>query len=173
MNLKYLKMIVAVAMLAIATALAIPAVALNVDQNKIVPTRTLNTNQTNYYRLTINFNDPNIASGQKFGRLPAASFINMISCHVTTAFNAVTTNVVTIGTTKANANEIVVGGGAATASITPGTATYQPLTTAAGLGLAVTASAEVDLYAKYTQTGTAATTGSVTCIIEFVPNNDL
>jgi hypothetical protein len=49
----------------------------------------------------------------------------------------------------------------------------QHLTTAAGLGLAATSAADTTLYAKYAQTGVAGTTGSVTCVIEFVENNDM
>jgi hypothetical protein len=54
------------------------------------------------------------------------------------------------------------------------------LTAAAGIGLTVTSNATyqtalnggVPIYAKYTQTGTAATTGSITLILAFIPNND-
>ena len=122
----------------------------------------------NYYRLTINFNDQNIGLAQMFGALPANAYILSIDADVTTAFNAGTTNVVTIGTTKANSNEIVASG------ITAGTPGIYHLTTAAGLGLAVTTgTSPVTLFAKYAQTGTAATAGAVTIIIAFIPNNDL
>ena len=71
-------------------ALALAAFALNVDQNRQVPTRLLITQQVHYYRLTVNFNDPRISTAQKFGRLPSNAFINRVACHVTTAFNAST-----------------------------------------------------------------------------------
>ena len=143
------------------------AFALQVDQTRIMSKRFYQDYHPTYYRVTINFNDQGIGSGQAFGALGLNTFIKAIDCHVTTAFNAGTTNVITFGTTLANANEIVASG------ITAGTPGVYHLTTAAGLGLAVTSSADVTLYAKYAQTGTAATTGAVTCVIEFVPNNDM
>lgn len=140
-----------------------------VDQTRIMNKRfDPDGYHPSYYRVTVNYNDPNIANGLAFGALGQNEFIKAIDCHVTTAFNAVTTNVVTFGTTAANANEIVAGG-----LIAPGTAGVYHLTTAAGLGVAATAAGPVALYAKYTQTGAAATAGQVVCVIEFVPNNDM
>lgn len=144
-----------------------PAFALYNDQTRIFSPRAYQNDQPVYYRFTLNWNDPNIGTGQAFGALALGAFIDQIDCHVTTAFNAGTTNTITIGTTSANANEVVASG------ITAGTTGIYHLTSAAGLGLAVTASAGVTLYAKYAQTGTAATAGSVTCIIEYFNNNDM
>lgn len=124
------------------------------------------------YRFTINYNDTNISTGQQFGALGLLEFIKSIDCHVSTAFNAGTTNNVTLGTTSANANEIMASSGA-NASITPGSTGIYHVTSAAGLGIAVTSAAAVNLYAKYAQTGTAATAGAVTCVLEIVPNNDM
>jgi hypothetical protein len=42
-----------------------------------------------------------------------------------------------------------------------------------GLGIGVTSGGEVTLYAKYSQTGTAATAGAVRCTITWIPNNDM
>ena len=155
------------AMIAFLVGLPLAALALQVDQTKTPPIRALGTQQLGYYRLTINYNDANIGAGQQFGALDKLTYIYAVDCYVTTAFNAVTTNVVTIGTTKANANEIVGSG------ITAGTIGVYHLTSAAGLGLAVTQTGPITLWAKYTQTGTAATAGSVTCMIAFATNNDL
>jgi hypothetical protein len=99
------------------------------------------------------------------------SYISSVSCYVLTAFNAVSTNVVTLGTTAANANEIIAASGAGN-SITPGTTGYYSITNTAVLGESLTSVADVTLYAKYTQTGTAATAGKATCVIEFQANND-
>lgn len=152
-----------------------PAAALNVDQNRIPQTRIFPYQMIHYYRLTINYNDPRIGTGQLFGYLPAGSYILSIDADVTTAFNAGTTNYVTIGATQASANEIV-----GNSTLTAGTAAVSHLTTAPGLGLVVTDNAtyqntygDVPLYAKFAQTGTAATTGSVTFVIAYIPNNDL
>jgi hypothetical protein len=153
---------------ALIIAVSVPAaLALNVDQTRNVPTRFAGVQQTHYYRVTINFNDPNISTAQKFGRLPSRSFISKLECHVTTAFNAATTNEVTMGTST-TAIELF-----GTGPLNEASATYQNMTTANGLGLAATSAGEVDLYAKYAQTGTAATAGAVTCVIHYIPNNDM
>lgn len=123
------------------------------------------------YRFTLNFNDPNIGTAQKFGALGQNEFIKAIDCHVTAAFNAGTSNAVVIGTSTAS-TEIVAATGA-NSSITAGTPGVYHLTAAGGLGLGATSAADVNLFAKYVQAGTPATTGAVTCIMEFVPNNDM
>jgi len=157
---------------AIVAASAWGAIALNVDQNRVMPARQNVTQQTNYYRLKINFNDPNISQPQKFGKFLQNTFISSVSCHVTTAFNAATTNILTIGTNPTTTGEIVAVGGA-NKTINLSSATYQSVTAAGSLGLSTTSDADHTLYAAYSQTGTAATAGAATCIIEFVPNNDM
>ena len=166
MKNKYLRVLAGVAL----SALAITgALALNNDQTRIFPKRyDPDGYHPNYYRLTINWNDPRISTGQAFGALGQNEFIKAIDCHVTTAFTATSTNVVTIGTSSTAANEIV-----GASDLNEASATVQHLTTAAGLGIAVTSAADVTLYAKYAQTGPAATAGAVTCVIETVPNNDM
>jgi len=166
---QYLKRAAAAAMIVALSAAA--GLALNVDQTRTPVKRYLGIDAVHYYRVTINYNDANISTAQKFGALGANAFINRIECHVTTTFNAVSSNAVTFGTST-SANEIVAASGA-NASITLSSATYQDLSAAAGLGVQVTSGGDVTLYAKYTQTGTAATQGSVTCVIEFIPNNDM
>lgn len=165
---RYLRPIVA----ALLIGLAIPAaLALNVDQNRTIPARQHTTQQVSYYRITVNFNDPNISTAQKFGRLLRNTFITNIACHVTTAFNAVTTNVFTVGTDTTATD--LIDAATSTKSIDETSATYQTITSATSLGVRATSGADVDLYAKYTQTGTAATAGQVTCIFAFIPNNDM
>jgi hypothetical protein len=141
--------------------------ALVVDQTRIINARQTPDQQISYYRITINFNDPNIGSGVQFGALTANTYIFAIDAYVTVAFNAGSTNTITLGTTKANANEIVASG------ITAATPGVYHLTSAAGLGLAVTSGTAVNLWAKYAQTGSVAGTGAVTIIIAFVTNNDM
>lgn len=148
------------------TSLGVGAYALNQPSTATFSARQNTTQQTNYHRFTINWNDARISSGVKFGRLPSNAFITQISCHVTTAFNAGTTNVVTLS--PDNTNPTIIG----PSSLDESSATFQNITTAAGLGVAVTSAGEVDLYAKYAQTGSAATAGSVTCVLEYIPNND-
>lgn len=142
------------------------AFALSGSANTTFSVRQNTTQQTNYYRFGVNYNDANISTGVKFGRLPASAFVTAVECHVTAAFNAGTTNVFTVGTTTSNGNVIAAG------DLNEASVAFQNLTTAAGLGLSATTSGDVDLYAKYTQSGTAASAGAVTCAIEYVPNND-
>ena len=152
----------------------IGASALNVDQTRVPPARDYDQQQVAYYRLTLNYNDPRVGTAQRFGALPKGSYILSIDAYTTTAFNAGTTNPITIGVTLASSNEIVASG------ITNTSATTTHLTTAAGLGTGVTNNAtyqntygDIPLYALYAPTGTAASAGSVTIVIAFVPNNDM
>jgi len=161
----------AVAVCALALVGLSAAYALNVPTGAIFSARLNTTQQVHYYRLVVNFNDPGIAAGVKFGRLPANTYILSIDAHVKTVFNAATTNVLTMGTST-TATEIF-DAATANASINEASATVQHLTAAAGLGTAVTASGEVDLYVKYTQSGTAATTGQAVIVVAYIPDNDL
>lgn len=132
--------------------------------NTTVATRSNTTQQTSYYRATVNFNDGGIASAIQFGTLPAGSSIVDVQVEIVTVFNAVTTNVLTVGTTT-TATEIV-----AAADVNELATGVTKVTR--GLGQSLTASADTPLYAKYTQTGTAATTGQAIVTIQFIPNND-
>lgn len=165
----------ALAALLFASFAFVPASALVTDPTKIIPERTCQmSQQVCYARVTVNFNDPRIASGVWYATLPKNAYILQIDAYVTTAFNAATTNVITLGVTAASANEILASG------ITAGTPGIYHLTAAAGLGLAVTAVAgnqtalngSVPVFVKYAQTGTAATTGQVTIVLTFIKNND-
>ena len=153
---------------------------------KIIPPRVFYTQQVAYVRGTINFNDPNIGNGVWFASIPAGAYILSMDAYVTTAFNAASTNLLTIGATKTGADWLASSG--ANASVTLGSTGLTHLTAAAGLGLAVTnntslqtgynasglspIAAYVPVFARYTQTGTAATAGVVTVVIAYVQNND-
>ena len=153
---------------------AMAAFAINVDQTRTVPKRLFNSQQTHYWRFTVNYNDPRISTApQQFAALGSLGYVSRILCDVTTAFNAGTTNQFGIYTTATSPNgAFVAPTGASTATPTLSSATIQDLTTAAGLGLGGTSGGDVQLYAMYGQSGTAATAGAMTCIIEFEPNND-
>ncbi|MCS3725502.1 hypothetical protein [Bradyrhizobium betae] len=162
--------IAAIAALGVAAVTISPVAALQVDQTRNFPARQTPDQQMSYYRITVNFNDQGISAGQQFGALPAGAYIYAIDAYVTTAFNAATTNVVTVGTTKASANEIVASG----ISGNPLATGVLHLTSAAGLGMAVTnVASPIPLFVKYAQTGTAATTGQIVIVIAFVANNDM
>lgn len=153
---------------------ATPGIALVTDPNKIIPTRTCSEGQqVCYLRVTVNYNDPRIGSGVWFGTLPKNAYILAIDVHVTTAFNAGTTNTLTVGATSTS-NEIVASG------ITAGSTGVTHLTSAAGLGVAITGNStyqtalngDVPIYVKYAQSGTAASAGVATFVITFAKNND-
>src|ERR1700683_1393413 len=83
-----------------------PSFALVTDPQKIIPMRNCDRPQNPcYYRLTVNFNDPRIASGVWFGTIGQNAYILTIDAQVVTAFNAGTTNTITVGATAASANE--------------------------------------------------------------------
>lgn len=120
-----------------------------------------------YFRKLVNFNDANIATGVKFGRLPANVFLIRATCQIIVAFNAVTTNVLTFGTTT-TANEITAAGDINEATLN----TLQACLNSGATGLQLTTATENDLYAKYAQTGTAATAGQAIWVLEYINNND-
>lgn len=137
-----------------------------VDQTKTPQVRNFGWQQIQYLRVTINWNDPAIGAGQLIATLPQYAFVVSSASYVETAFNAGTTNNVSLGTTAATGNEI-------TGNIAGQTPGYAAQTAAAGLGCAVTATGPVNVYAKYAQTGGAATAGKIHIVLGFVLNNDL
>lgn len=105
---------------------------------------------------TVSFDTKNISSGVVLCEVPKGMIVTRAIAKVTTAFNAATTNVLTIGK-KANKNEILD-----TADITEGTVgTYQK-------NVFVEMNSETEIYAKFTQTGTAATAGKADIYLEVV-----
>lgn len=139
------------------------ALALNFDQNRTPVVRDHGQSEF-YYRVTVNYNDPNISTAQKFAALKQNDYVSAMSCHVLTAFNAGTTNVLTFGTST-TANELIASG-----DLDETSATYQAMTN--NLGMKQTSDADHTLYAKYTQTGTAATAGKAVCIFKIIHDND-
>lgn len=119
-------------------------------------------NQVHFLRKEVNFNDPGIASGVVVGRLPASAQITQALARVKTTFNAGTTNVLTVGTNASSYDNIF-----AAADIAEG-AIGNNLAPSANLQeLAV----EADVYAKFTQTGTAASQGKAVIHIAYTVNN--
>ncbi|BAF86842.1 unknown protein [Azorhizobium caulinodans ORS 571] len=119
-----------------------------------------------YLRFTVNYNDAGIGSGVRKGTLPAGALILSTSVNVATVFNAASTNVLTVGTNSTSFNNIVASGdvdesaAALTNGIKPTSAALVPL------------ASDLDVYAMYTQTGTAATTGKAYVVIQYIPDND-
>lgn len=121
--------------------------------------RQFHTQQVHYLRKTVNWNDANIAAGVLMGTLPAGAQIVDIAVNVVTAFNAATTNNLLLGT-AAGGNQI--------ADTAAGAAGFKRATTGGALNLA----GDTDVFATYTQTGTAATAGKANIVIAYAPNND-
>lgn len=119
-------------------------------------------------RFVVNWNDSGIATAdtKKVGTLPAGALITGTDVFVTTAFNAATTNVLSIGyeaTTNANIvtnAQALAGAAGLKQNLPPNGLALLPLT------------ADFNIFALYTQTGTAATAGKAVIVIKFVANND-
>jgi hypothetical protein len=129
--------------------------------------RQLHTQQVHYIRFTVNYNDTGISSGVVKGTLPAGAQIIGILAKITTAFNAATTNVLTVGTTS-TATQLV-----AAADVDETAVAVTQIAPSAAWGTASQPATDTDVYVKYAQTGTAATAGAATFVISYAPNNDL
>jgi hypothetical protein len=169
-----------------------PAYAITEDPQvyagtKIIPARNCSEGQNVcYIRATINYNDSNISAGVWFASIPANAYVLSIDAYVSTAFNAASTNLLSIGATKTGTDFVATSG--ANASVTLGSTGITHLTAAAGLATVATGNtslqsgysstgtgpvpAYVPIFARYTQTGTAATAGAVTIVITYAKNND-
>ncbi len=130
---------------------------------KVAPRSTV-TQQVPYFRASVAFNTVNIGSDGMvpLGTLPAGAIVTHAIVKVTTAFNAATTNVLTVGTLASV--DAVLAAADIDETVVQTTVTFA----AAGYSVAV----DTPLFIKYAQTGTAATAGAATIILFFVPNND-
>lgn len=117
-------------------------------------------------RFTVRFNDAGIATGNGKQVLPAGAIILGTDVLVTTAFNAGTTNVLSVGFEPTTYTNLVTTGQAVAG--TPGLKQNLIPTGTALVPLA----ADSQVYALYTQTGTAATTGVAYVVVKYVLNND-
>ena len=132
-------------------------------------TGTLGTNArqdprqvVNTLKKTVNFNDTGIAAGVAMDNyLPQNAFILRVLVEVVTAFNAVTTNVLTVGTVNTPPYNNIV----AAADVNEAVVGVYDVTRA--LGRSLTAAGDVLPLVQYTQTGTAATTGQAIIVIEY------
>jgi hypothetical protein len=122
--------------------------------------------QVGYLRFTVNWNDAGIAAGVKKQTLPKGAQLIGTDVNIVTAFNAGTTNVLTVGSTGVF-TEIV-----AAADVTEGTVALTQNIKPTGIAL-VPLAADLPVYVQYTQTGTAASAGQAVVVIKYIPNNDL
>jgi hypothetical protein len=115
-----------------------------------------------YLHKTINFNDTDISTGRPFARyIPALASIQWVMVKIKTAFNAATTNVLTVGQNATSYNDMV-----AAADVLEGsTGSYMVLR-----GADLTLSADTLPFVKYTQSGTAATAGVAEIVIAYTVN---
>lgn len=132
--------------------------------NALVAPRLPVTQQLPYFRRSVSYNTFQIGTAGKvpLGTLPANAIVTGGLVKVTTAFNAVTTNVLTVGT--AADDDAVM-----TASDIDETDVDTTVTFAA-VGYMPTVA--TPLFVTYTQTGTAATAGAAIIVLFFVPDND-
>lgn len=124
--------------------------------NRQDPRQVVNT-----LKKTVNFDTVGISSGVAFDNsLPIGAFILGTWVAIVTAFNAVTTNVLTVGTNSTTFNNLVAAADVDETAI----ATTQVLR---GIGPTIAASADITPYVKYTQSGTAATAGQAIVVITY------
>lgn len=119
--------------------------------------RLYHTRQTHFIRGTLNFNSPGSAVILSNAVPAGAVILRTIVC-IPTAFNAGTTNTISVGfpgATTALVNATAAGSAAHTSTVAP-------------VAQAVRA-ASSDLVATYAQTGTAATAGTAEILVEYVP----
>ncbi|WP_316219387.1 hypothetical protein [Bradyrhizobium sp. SZCCHNR2026] len=117
-----------------------------------------------YLRFKVNFNDA--ASGVAVSKnwLPKGAVILRATATVTSAFNAATTNTLSVGTAGDSTTNIV------NAQTVGAVGQFAAAPTGAALG-PLTADKQVQV--TYTQAGAAATAGAAYVVIEYVPDNDL
>lgn len=132
--------------------------------NSAVAPRSNVTHQINYFRAAVNFDTYQIDTAGKvpLGTLPAGAIVTGCIIKIVTAFNAATTNVLSIGTAS-DASAVL---GAADVDETVAATTFA----AAAIGYRPTA--DTPLFIKYAQTGTAASAGSAIVVMTFAPDND-
>lgn len=132
--------------------------------NFAVAPRATVTQQLPYFRASVAYNTANIGTAGKvpLGTLPAGAIITGALVKVTTPFNAVTTNVLTVGTLEDD--DAILDASDIDELEADTTVTFH----AYGYKVDV----DTPLFIKYAQTGTAATAGAATVILFFVPDND-
>lgn len=129
---------------------------------QVVPAARQDPRQVvNTLKKTVNYNDVGISSGLAFDNsIPLGAFILRVMVQIVVAFNAVTTNVLTIGTNSTTYNDLV-------AASDVDELTLGVYDVVRGLGVTIAALADKIPYAKYTQTGTAATAGQAVIVISY------
>lgn len=122
--------------------------------------RRYHTSQIHY--LTYDFTKADLAAATKIGTIPGGSLIlsNISGVSVQTAFASQTADVLDLG------NATVTEQFASDLTLTA--AAFVEMDAAEG-NMKVTV--DTDIYALYTQTGTASTVGAATIVIAYLPDN--
>ncbi len=116
-------------------------------------------------QLVVNYNDTGISTGKAFSKyLPKDAEVVYTKVRITAAFNAGTTNVLTVGTNSTSYDNLVAAGDCDEA-----TTGADIVWTGAELD---TSSVPLLPYAKYTQTGAAASAGRAIITIAYFPPVD-
>jgi hypothetical protein len=120
--------------------------------------RKYHTQQLHYLRYDFAYNTSGIGSGVSIGKIPANALIKDTQVSVQTAFNAATTNTVSVGSAAAGTQVV---NAQTVASV--GSTTVAP----ASVGGLLSASADTELFVTYSQTGTAASAGVGSVVVSY------
>ena len=114
-----------------------------------------------YIAKNFSYNTPGIASATNIavGTLPAGCLVTQVYVRIKTAFNAVTTNVIIVGTSADTDHFIETG------DVSEGVTGL----TISDRNLGEVYTADTKIWVQYTQTGTAATTGEADVVMTFIP----
>lgn len=127
--------------------------------------RYTHENQTEVIRFGVNWNDAGITSGIGKQTLPANAIVLRSYVQVDTAFNAATTNVLSVGIESSTYANMISNSAAAAGSL--------GLKVGVLSGTAIVPlAADSQVFVMYTQTGTAASAGHATVVIEYIPPNE-
>lgn len=118
-------------------------------------------------RVTFNQNNIGTGAGVPIGALDKGSIPLRAYVIINTAFNAGTTNVLTLGNqaNAASGQSLVIDSLITSTSAAAGTTGVKA---GSGAALGTELPADTVFYALFTQTGTAATAGDATFVVEFV-----
>jgi hypothetical protein len=123
--------------------------------------RKYHTQQSHYMTTLINYNDADASTGRLLGYLPPGSVLLRIYTVIQTAFNAGTTNTLSVGKTLTGTDYV-----SATAA---GSATGPTAATVSAANTYIPTTGDQAVYASYAQSGTAATAGVALVVVEYVP----
>lgn len=130
--------------------------------------RQLHDETLHFIRYDFSFSSPSstvMNAGVNFGSLPAGAVPIRVDVAVDTAFNNGTNNLISVGYT-ATGTDLVNGASLASQALVTTAAPAAAIATAKQ----ATSKTGTQLYVSTSQTGTAATTGTCSLIIYYVPN---